>query len=142
MYAFLLIISSHVSIWSDHHSFSFKPFRSNRLDFEFTVLSIRGELSRARRLMSGRWWEELDSDDDSDENSDEPSPLYAGTQLIELLLWLKMSNRLSAKYICIIAYWAFHSKGMGGLDKLGKKPNSLSGHFQRHLDGSGSRQRG
>ena len=60
--------------------------------------------------------------------------MYAGTQLIELLLWFQMSNRLSAKYICIIAFWAFHSKGMGGLDKLSKKPNSPSGHFQRHLD--------
>ena len=79
------------------------------------------------------WWEDYEVDDDEDE--DDPSPRFAGHQLVELLIWLKLSGTLTAKYVCLIAYWASRADGhLEEVGKLGKKPKSPSGHFQRHLD--------
>ena len=90
-----------------------------------------------------RWFEDPDLGADYGSNIDEeelernPSPEFAGRTLCELLIYLRFAGRLSARMVCIIAYWAAHSKGEGGLAEMGRPPSwgpHRSGHFQRHLD--------
>ena len=54
--------------------------------------------------------EEVETDDEND-----PSQQFAAEMLVELLLWLKLSGLLPARYICILAWWAWKSGPIGGL---------------------------
>ena len=53
--------------------------------------------------------EEVETDDEND-----PSQEFAAEMLVELLLWLKLSGLLPARYTCILAWWAWKSGSMGG----------------------------
>ena len=83
--------------------------------------------------MASHWWDDFQSEEE-ERDEDDPDPIFAGQQLVELLLFLRMSNKLEANWVCMIAWWAAKAGGRGGLEKLGKQPKTPSGHFQRHLD--------
>ena len=67
-----------------------------------------------------KWWEGFDTGEGDEaemvesDDEDDPSQEFAAEMLVELLLWLKLSGLLPARYICIIAWWAWKSGSIGG----------------------------
>ena len=64
----------------------------------------------------------------SDMSADE-----ASQDLADLLIDLKMRNKLSAKDVCIIAYLGKKAGLTGAATTLAYNPNAPTGHFNRHL---------
>ena len=64
----------------------------------------------------------------------EAERIAAGNEFIDYLLDLQASDKLSAKSVCVLCYFA----GLGGkgnhVKELGLRPDAPSGHYQRHLD--------
>ena len=58
----------------------------------------------------------------------------AGQNLMDLLLQLHYLRHLSAKAVCVIAWWAKNAGAAGKVRDLAFRPNAPSGHFQRHID--------
>eukprot|EP00969_Alexandrium_andersonii_P029705 1297114-Alexandrium_andersonii.AAC.1 len=50
-----------------------------------------------------------------------------------LLAMVWTGQKMSAKSACCLAWWAGRA-GALGVAKIGYRPTSPSGHFQRHLD--------
>ena len=50
----------------------------------------------------------------------------AGVQLVELLVALMWSANLSARTICILAYWAHRAGAVGGVSELAVAPGKQS----------------
>lgn len=90
------------------------------------------------------WEASSDSDGDrhwdSDASSDDESPWdkmdrsQCGDQLAEELLSLQNRGALSARAVCVLAFWATKAGAQGFVEKLGHRPAAASGHYQRHLD--------
>jgi hypothetical protein len=70
------------------------------------------------------------SDDDFDETGE-----AAGNLLMDMLLMLHYSGRLSAKSLCVICWWASRA-GAASVSACALRPDSQSGHFQRKVDGA------
>ena len=75
------------------------------------------------------WWDDpsweafVESDargEDLLEDEHRPSQLTASRTLLEFLIWLRLSGELTAKTICILAFWAQHA-GAIGLESLAKQ---------------------
>ena len=78
-------------------------------------------------------WDDSDSCDCADAEED-PRGSDAGDVLIEHLLWLLWTGVLSAKAVCVIAFWVHRSGATENVGKLGYKPQSQTGKFMRHVD--------
>ena len=72
-----------------------------------------------------------ESDDDFYENI---SPEVAGEEFAAFLLSLHLSGKLSARSVCILAFWATRAHCIGPAGEFSLKPDSPSGHFQRKID--------
>ena len=84
----------------------------------------------------GDCFEEVDWDAE-DENLidwDAAGPQASGDELAQQLLSLLNRGMLSAKHVCILSFFASKAGAQGFVCNLAKKPDSPSGHFQRHLD--------
>ena len=73
-----------------------------------------------------------EADDALDDLEGEP----AGDELANLLLELHYSGRMSAKTVCLIAWYASRAGALGSIKHLALRPSASSGHFQRKLDRS------
>jgi len=84
-------------------------------------------------------WEDvgIDSGESGDSSSDDddtpPTPEECGDILIDFLLELLWTNRLSAKSVCTICYWASRA-GATSVARFSMRPSAPSGHFQRKVD--------
>ena len=58
----------------------------------------------------------------------------AGAQLAEVLIGMHISGRLQAKEVCVLSYWASKAGAVGPARLFARRPDSATGHFQRHLD--------
>ena len=54
--------------------------------------------------MASHWWDDFQSEEE-ERDEDDPDPIFAGQKLVELLLFLRMSNKLEANWVCMIAWW-------------------------------------
>ena len=79
---------------------------------------------------------EFDTSFAEDHDRDDLRGAEAGDELADFLLELHYAGRMSAKTLCIIAWFATHAGAQGSIDKLALKPSSSSGHFQRKVDRS------
>jgi hypothetical protein len=71
----------------------------------------------------------------SDSDSDGvPSKIEAGAEFMSILLDLKASGKLSARDICVLAFYAKHAGLDSPATKLALGPHSPTGHYQRHID--------
>ena len=95
-------------------------------------------------MASGDWWSLPDYDDiasdeagsESDSDSDgQPSQESAVRHLVELLIDYKLKGILSAKQLCILAYWCFFAGACGRVQELKKAPGDKNaGNYDRHFD--------
>ena len=75
-----------------------------------------------------------------DAEQDEPAEPHlatgeeAGDLLINFLLDMHFLGKLSAKSLCVIAWYSSRAGAAGNIGAYGFRPNAPSGHFQRHLD--------
>ena len=75
------------------------------------------------------------SESDSDfEEAGELDPLDAGKEFADFLLELRMLQKLSARDVCLLAYYAKHAGVVGYARDYAFPPGKRSGHYQRHLD--------
>ena len=87
-----------------------------------------------------RFWEEPDfagdsSSDSSEEDQFNQSQPRAGRELVDLLIYLRLAGKLSARVVCVLAWWAHRAGACGGVAELGKHPYLRStGQYQRHFD--------
>ena len=58
----------------------------------------------------------------------------AGDLLINFLLDLHFHGLMSAKTLCVIAWYSSKAGAVGNIGSYGFRPNAPSGHYQRHLD--------
>jgi len=94
--------------------------------------------------MSIHWWEQdgcdVDGGDEdeesvsSDEDEANPSPRRAGIELIELLIFLRLTGVISAKMLCHICFWAAKAGATGPVSEFAKAPGAQTGKYQRHMD--------
>ena len=80
---------------------------------------------------SHHWWDDPEYDDvageegkDAFEDLRNPSVTTAGREFAEMLVQMRMSSRLTAKEVCVLAFWATRSKGDGAC--RGASETSLS----------------
>ncbi len=82
--------------------------------------------------------DEQDSGGSSESDGEEDiylSGVQAGEEMMETLLGLYYANKLTAKWLCIIAWWASRAGAAGPANKYAFRPNDPStGHYQRHID--------
>ena len=71
--------------------------------------------------------------DESDPDVD-PDRRTAGANLVDVLLWLRMSGKLQAKWVCIIAHWAHFAGAEHGVNDIRMRPGESSGNYQKRLD--------
>ena len=57
----------------------------------------------------------------------------AGATLGEILLEMKVSGKLTATDVRLIAYWAAKA-GACGIEDMGMAPGARTGNYSRHLD--------
>ena len=76
-------------------------------------------------------WEGIDVDDGTDAD---PTAATAGIDLADCLVFLKNKGKLSARDVCVLAYYAQHAGVTGPAVQYAFRPDAPSGHFQRHLD--------
>ena len=83
-------------------------------------------------------WSELRreswSSDVVDVDFEDVDPPFAGVQLAEFIITLKMDGILSAKQACSLAFWAARSGSVGQVHELGLRPDQASGEYSRHVD--------
>ena len=60
----------------------------------------------------------------------------AGDELANVLLEMHYAGRMSAKTLCIVAWYAARAGAKGAIGNLALRPSSSSGHFQRKVDRS------
>ena len=73
------------------------------------------------------WFEEegLDSDSGSgSEDERDPTPTRAGRELVELLVFLRMTSQISAKLLCIICYWCQRAGATGDVSNFARPRGS------------------
>ena len=58
----------------------------------------------------------------------------AGAALVDFLMNLMWYNSLSAKSVCVLAYWITRAGACGAISTLAYPPGRASGKYQRHLD--------
>ena len=87
--------------------------------------------ARPTGLVSNRPWE-----DNSDQPSDDEGPWgeAAGDIFANFVLDLQYQGKVSAKYACLLCYWAHRAGAPEAVGRLGFRPNAQSGQYQRHLD--------
>ena len=87
--------------------------------------------ARPTGLVSNRPWE-----DNSDQPSDDEGPWgeEAGDIFANFVLDLQYQGKVSAKYACLLCYWAHRAGAPEAVGRLGFRPNAQSGQYQRHLD--------
>ena len=71
---------------------------------------------------------------DAADSDDEPSQSEASQELADFLVYLKLKGKLSARDICVIAYWGKLAGLVGAAAELAKSPDAQSGKYQAHLD--------
>ena len=74
------------------------------------------------------------SESGEEEDLREVSAEEAGDLLVQRLLELHYTNRLSAKGVCVLSWWASKAGACGPVSDFAVLPSSQSGVFQRHLD--------
>ena len=82
-------------------------------------------------------WLEAGDQSESEEKafSADPTREEAGEELASLLLHLKQRGKLSAKDVCVVAWWATGAGASGPVCQLAFPPDRQStGHYQRHID--------
>lgn len=62
------------------------------------------------------------------------SPDEAGEQLSEMLMQLKITNVLSARQACILAFWAAKAGAVGPCGRMGLRPDADTGKFSAKFD--------
>lgn len=75
----------------------------------------------------------LVNDGGDTESYPEPTPEDCVDNFVSMLVELNVSGGLSAKSVCILAYWASGFFPSDTLNKFGMKPGSSSGHYHLHL---------
>ena len=81
-------------------------------------------------LHDSRFWDEPEEVDYKNVDAD-----FAGEQLVDFLVSLKDSGRVSAKTTCVLAFWASRAGARGdGLASLGLRPDQKSGKYSEHFD--------
>ena len=80
--------------------------------------------------------EGIDSDGEKDFDFDNVDQTTAAELFEEVLVGLKLSGKLNASHVCILAYWAVKGgiKASETLRRLAAKPNSQSGKFSARFD--------
>ena len=73
--------------------------------------------------------DEIDSDDDTDLNAAKASSLF-----LSLLIYLKMTGKLSAKHVCILSFYAQAAGLTGEGGNLAMPPNRTGGNYSAHFD--------
>ena len=81
----------------------------------------------------------VDPDDLNSDASDveDEAPLTAedaGDMMVDFLLQLHYSGKLSAKSLSIICWFGAQAGARGSVKRFGLHPRAQSGHYQRHLD--------
>jgi hypothetical protein len=79
---------------------------------------------------------EDDAPDDGDFNYDTVDEATAAEFFEELLIDLKLSGKLQASHVCILAYWAVKGglRASETLRRLATKPTVQSGQFSNKFD--------
>ena len=85
------------------------------------------------------WEVEHDSETDSEDDEWDPRKVSgepAAKELLNVLLDLYFKNKLSAKMLAVICWWACRlgDDGSDIVKSYGYRPDAQSGRFQRHLD--------
>ena len=65
---------------------------------------------------------------------DDIPPAVAEDEFVRELVELKLTNVLSAKQACVLAFWASKAGLSGPAKKMGLRPDSQSGKFSRKFD--------
>ena len=73
-------------------------------------------------------------DDEASFDYDNVPAEVAGEELMSLLASLKLGGILSAKQVCIIAFWASRAGATGNVHKLGLRPDAQSGKCPQRFD--------
>jgi hypothetical protein len=76
------------------------------------------------------WEQSSNGNSDSDSDGDED----AGTNFTEMLLEMLFANKISAKSLCVLCWWASRAGVAGPASEFAKDPRSQTGKFQRHID--------
>ena len=77
----------------------------------------------------------LDEDMDTPVTDFRNVPLdIAQEELVTFLLMLQVSNTLSAKQVCVLAFWIKACGGTGPVCKLALRPDAQTGKFMRKID--------
>ena len=76
---------------------------------------------------------EVGADASSDSDEGELSPPEASQELADFLTDLKLKGKLSAKDICLIAWYAKIAGLTGAAADFAFRPNAPSGHYNRHV---------
>ena len=71
---------------------------------------------------------------DNDSDSEALDGEAAGEQLAEFLFSMLWSGKMSAKTVCVIAWWATKAGAKGSIKDLAFRPSAPTGHFQRKID--------
>ena len=77
--------------------------------------------------------EPSDSGDDDDDNEFDEGE-HAGNELVETLVSLYFDGKLSAKWVCVICWFASKAGAQGPAARVALKPTAQSGQFARKLD--------
>ena len=83
--------------------------------------------------MPKRWFEEAELEDDED-FEEGISQARSARVLFEMMIWLRASGKLSARLVCMLAFWCQHA-GAAGVDELSMPPWTKStSNCQRKID--------
>ena len=81
------------------------------------------------------YWEACGTESDTDADAENIEGRSAGAVLADLLPSLLFAGTLSARTVCIIAFWCMKAGCEGAeVARLSFRPGAPSGHYQRHLD--------
>ena len=75
-----------------------------------------------------------DEDFTEGEDSTFANGVEAGDALLNYLLSLHVSGKLSAKSLCVVSWYASRAGSLGDVKNFAFRPSAPTGHFQRHVD--------
>lgn len=75
-----------------------------------------------------------EQDSDAEIDYENVTSDVAAEELGGMLLELKLTNALSARQCCVLAFWAHRAGAKGLVEKLGMAPDKNTGAYSRHFD--------
>ena len=75
-----------------------------------------------------------EQDSDAEIDCENVTSDVAAEELDGMLLELKLTNALSARQCCVLAFWAHRAGAKGLVEKLGMAPDKNTGAYSRHFD--------